>query len=105
MPRIICIDPDAGRTEQPVEVLRSAGYEVMLAFSPEAGLALVRLFTPDFILLHCDLAEALMPQIRAACPSTLVMLTGERMVSAEQLQSIAAHGGVGTLVQDRRQLH
>jgi DNA-binding response OmpR family regulator len=105
MPRIICIDPDAGSSEQPVEVLRSAGYEVMLAFTADIGLALVRLFTPDIILLHCDLAETLMPQIRQACPTAPVLLTGDRLVSVEQLESIAAHGGVGTLLQDARHLH
>lgn len=105
MPRIICIDPDAGDTEQAVEVLRSGGYEVMLAFTPEVGLALVRLFAPDIILLHCELAEALMPRIRQACPTAPVLLTGDRMVSVEQLESIAAHGGVGTLLQDARHLH
>lgn len=105
MPRIICIDPDTGHTEEPGEVLRSAGYELMLAFTPEVGLALVRLFTPDIILLHCDLAETLMPRIRQACPTAPVLLTGDRMVSVEELESIAAHGGLGTLLQNARHLH
>jgi len=66
MPRIICIDPDAGRAEEPVKVLRAAGYEVMLAFCPEVGVALLRLFPPDIVLLDSDLSEQLLPQVRQA---------------------------------------
>jgi DNA-binding response OmpR family regulator len=86
MPRIICIDPDPGRVEEPVAVLRSAGYEVMLAFSPEVGMALLRLFPPDVVLLHSDLSEQLLPQIHQARPSAAVVLTGENPVSVEELQ-------------------
>jgi DNA-binding response OmpR family regulator len=91
MPRIICIDPDAGRVEEPVKVLRSAGYEVMLASSPEVGLALVRLFPPDIVMLHCDLAERLLPQIREAKPAIPVVLTGDTPVTIEELELVAGH--------------
>jgi DNA-binding response OmpR family regulator len=102
MPRILCIDPDAGRAEEPVEVLRSAGYEVMLAFSPEVGMALVWLFPPDIVLLDSDLAESLAPQIRQACPAAPVVLTGERPVSVEELRWLASHPRAGVQAQDAR---
>jgi DNA-binding response OmpR family regulator len=91
MPRIICIDPDAHRVEEPVAVLRSAGYEVMLAFTPEVGLALLRLFPPDVVLLDSALSEYFMPQVCAACPSVPIVLTGEKPVSVEELQWLASH--------------
>ena len=91
MPRIVCIDPDAGRAEEPVKVLRSAGYEVMLACSPEVGLALARLFPPDIVLLHSDLAEQLEPQIHLTCPAVPVVVTGEKPVSVEDLRWLTAH--------------
>jgi DNA-binding response OmpR family regulator len=91
MPRIICIDPNAGRVEEPVTLLRSAGYEVMLAFSPEVGMALLRLFPPDIVLLDSALADKLMAQIHQACPSAPVVLTGEKPVSVEELRWLANH--------------
>lgn len=91
MPRIICIDPDAGRAEEPVALLRSAGYEVMLAFSPEVGMALLRLFPPDIVLLDSHLADKLVLQIHQACPSAPVVLTGEKPVSVEDLRCLASH--------------
>ena len=104
MPRIVCIDPDAGRAEEPVKVLRSAGYEVMMACTPEVGLALVRLFPPDIVLLHSGLAEQLEPQIRLACPAVPVVVTGEKPVSAEDLRWLTAHRSPGVAVQDHRHL-
>jgi DNA-binding response OmpR family regulator len=100
MSRILCIDPDAGRAEEPVEVLRSAGYEVMLAFSPEVGIALVWLFPPDIVLLDSDLAERLAPQIRQACPAAPVVLTGKKPVSVEELRWLASHQRAGVQAQD-----
>lgn len=91
MPRIICIDPNAGQAEEPVTLLRSAGYEVMLAFSPEVGMALLRLFPPDIVLLDSALADKLMLQIHKACPTTPVLLTGEKPVSVEELRLLASH--------------
>jgi DNA-binding response OmpR family regulator len=91
MPRIICIDPDAGRVEEPVALLRSAGYEVMLAFSPEVGMALLRLFPPDVVLLDSALANKLESQVHQACPSAAVVLTGEKPVSVEELSWLASH--------------
>lgn len=91
MPRIICIDPNAGRAEEPVTLLRSAGYEVMLAFSPEVGMALLRLFPPDIVLLDSALADKLKPQVHQACPATPVVLTGEKPFSVEELKSLASH--------------
>jgi len=91
MPRIICIDADVSRAEEPVEVLRSAGYEVMLAFSPEVGMALVRLFPPDLVLLDLHLADQLASKLNQACPSALVVLTGEKPVSVEEVQRLASH--------------
>jgi DNA-binding response OmpR family regulator len=104
MPRIICIDPDAGRAQEPVEVLRSAGYEVMLAFSPEVGMALLRLFPPDIVLLDSQLADQFMPQIHQACPSAPVVLTGAKPVSVEDLQWLTSHQRVGVEAQDARRL-
>ncbi len=104
MSRILCIDPDAGRAEEPVEVLRSAGYEVMLAFSPEVGMALVRLFPPDIVLLDSDLAEPLVPQIRQACPAAPVVLTGEKPVSVEDLQWLASDHHTSMQARDARHL-
>lgn len=91
MPRIICIDPNAGRAEEPVTLLRSAGYEVMLAFSPEVGMALLRLFPPDIVLLDSALGDKLLSQIRQACPAAPVVLTGEKPVSVEELRWLANH--------------
>jgi len=91
MPRIICIDPDAGRAEEPVAVLRSAGYEVMLAFSPEVGMALLRLFPPAVVLLDSSLADKLAPRIHHACPSVPVVLTGEKPISVEELRFLTNH--------------
>jgi len=102
MPRIICIDSNAGRFEEPVKVLRSAGYEVMLAFSPEVGLALLRLFPPDIVLLDPDLSEQLLPQIHQACPGAPVVLTGDKPVSVEELRWLAKHQGVSTQAEDVR---
>ncbi len=104
MPRILLIDPDADRAEEPVEVLRSAGYEVMLAFSPEVGMALVQLFPPDIVLLDSDLAERLVPQIRQACPSVPLVLTGEKPVSVEDLQWLAGDQRAGMQAQEARHL-
>jgi len=104
MPRIVCIDPDAGRAEEPVKVLRSAGYEVMLACSPEVGLALARLFPPDIVLLHSDLAEQLEPQIHLACPAAPVVVTGEKPVSVEDLRWLTAHPRPGAAAQELRHL-
>jgi len=104
MPRIICIDPDASRVEEPVRVLRSAGYEVMLAYSPEVGLALLRLFPPDIVLLDSQLSEPLLPQIRQACPSVPIVLTGEKPVSVEDLQWLASHQRAGVQAQGTRHL-
>ena len=104
MPRIVCIDPDPGRAEEPVKVLRSAGYEVMLACSPEVGLALVRLFPPDIVLLHSDLAEQLEPQIQMACPAVPVVLTGDKPVSVDDLRWLTAHRRPGAATQDPRHL-
>ena len=89
MPRIICIDPDAGRAEEPVALLRSAGYEVMLAFSPEVGMALLRLFPPDIVLLDAALADKLKSQVGLACPAAQVVLTGEKPFSMEELRCLA----------------
>ena len=91
MPRIICIDSDGQRVEEPVAVLRSAGYEVMLAFTAEVGMALLRLFPPDVVLLDSALSEKLMPQICQACPAVPVVLTGEKPVSVEELECLAMH--------------
>ncbi len=104
MPRIICIDPNAGRVEEPVKVLRSAGYEVMLAFSPEVGMALLRLFPPDIVLLDSDLSEQFVPQIRQACPCVPVVLTGEKPVSVEELRWLARHQRAGVQAEDVRHL-
>jgi DNA-binding response OmpR family regulator len=91
MPRIICIDPDPHRVEEPVEVLRSDGYEVMLAFTPEVGMALVRLFPPDLVLLDSGLSDHLMSPILQACPSVPVVLTGEKPVSVEEVEWLASN--------------
>jgi len=104
MPRIICIDPNAGRVEEPVKVLRSAGYEVMLAFSPEVGMALLRLFPPDIVLLDSDLSEQFAPQIHRACPCVPVVLTGEKLVSVEELRWLASHQRVGVQAENVRHL-
>jgi len=100
MPRIICIDPNAGRVEEPVKVLRSAGYEVMLAFSPEVGMALLRLFPPDIVLIDSDLSERLVPQILQACPSVPVVLTGEKPVSVEELRWLSSHQRAAVQAED-----
>jgi DNA-binding response OmpR family regulator len=104
MPRIICIDPDGRRVEEPVEVLRSAGYEVMLAFTAEVGMALLRLFPPDVVLLDAALSEKLMPQICQACPSVPVVLTGEKPVSVEELEFLATHQHAAARAQSTRHL-
>jgi len=104
MPRIVCIDPDASRAERPVQVLRSAGYEVMMACSPEVGLALVHLFPPDVVLLHCDLAEQLEPKIHLVRPAVPVVLTGDKPVSAENLRWLTAHRSPGAAAQNHRHL-
>jgi len=91
MPRIICIDTDSGAVKVPVDVLRSAGYEVMLAYTPEVGMALLRLFPPDVVLLDSHLAGKCMEQIQMACPSAPVMVTGEKPVSVEELRWLASH--------------
>jgi DNA-binding response OmpR family regulator len=104
MPRILCIDADADRADEPVEVLRSAGYEVMLAFSPEVGMALAWLFPPDIVLLDSHLAESLAPQIRQACPAAPVVLTGEKPVSVEELRWLANHQRASVQAQDVRHL-
>jgi len=105
MPRIICIDTESSRVKEPVEVLRSAGYEVMLAFSPEVGMALLRLFPPDIVLLDSHLSEQLMPQISLACPSVPVVVTGEKPVSVEELKWLASHQRAAARAQDTRHLH
>jgi len=104
MPRIVCIDPDASRSEEPVKVLRSAGYEVMMACTAEVGLALVRLFPPDIVLLHSGLAEQLEPQIHVACPAVPVVVTGEKPVSVDDLRWLTAHQRRGAAAQDPRHL-
>ena len=104
MPRIICIDPDAGRAEEPVKVLRAAGYEVMLAFCPEVGVALLRLFPPDIVLLDSDLSEQLLPQVRQACPGVPVVLTGEQPLSVEELRWLASQQRAGVQAEDFRHL-
>ncbi|HVP50640.1 MAG TPA: hypothetical protein VMT05_00895 [Terriglobales bacterium] len=104
MPRIICIDPNAGRVEEPVKVLRSAGYEVMLALSPEVGMALLRLFPPDVVLLDSALAEQFVLRIHQACPSVPVVLTGDKPVSVEDLRWLASQQRVGVRAEDVRHL-
>lgn len=104
MPRILCIDSNSGRVEEPVKVLRSAGYEVMLAFSPEVGMALVRLFPPDIVLLDSRLSERLEPQIREACPCVPVVLTGDDPVSVEELRWLSSHQRIGMQAEDARHL-
>ena len=104
MPRIICIDPNTGRVEEPVKVLRSAGYEVMLAFRPEVAMALLRLFPPDIVLLDSHLSEQLMPQIRQACPNVPVVLTGDDPVSVEELRWLSSHQRIGMQAEDARHL-
>lgn len=104
MPRIICIDTDSGGLKVPVEVLRSAGYEVMLAYTPQVGMALLRLFPPDIVLLAPDLSEQLVPQIRQACPSAPVVVTGEKPVSVEELQWLTSHQRADVPAQDARHL-
>ena len=104
MPRIICIDPDSGRVEEPVKVLRSAGYEVMLAFRPEVGMALLRLFPPDIVLLDSRLSEQLVPQIQQACPNVPVVLTGDDPVSAEELRWLCSHQRIGLRAEGARHL-
>ncbi len=80
--RIICIDPEEGRVEEPVKVLRAAGYEVMMALSPQVGLALTRLFPPDVVLLHSDLAD-LGQAIEQAAPKARIVLTGDQAPEEE----------------------
>jgi hypothetical protein len=104
MPRIICIDTDSGAVKVPVDVLRSAGYEVMLAYTPEVGMALLRLFPPDVVLLDSHLADNVMAQIRMACPSAPVVVTGEKPVSVEELQWLASHQSTSVDAQDARHL-
>ena len=104
MPRIVCIDPDAGRAEEPVEALRSAGYEVMMACTPDVGLALVRLFPPDIVLLYSELAERLEPLIHQACPAVPVVLTGDKPVSVEDLRWLTAHRHPDAAAHDPRHL-
>jgi len=104
MPRIICIDPNAGRVEEPVKVLRSAGYEVMLAFSPEVGMALLRLFPPDIVLLDSNLSEQLVPQIHHACSQVPVVLTGDKPVSVEELRWLSSHQRAAVQAEDVRHL-
>jgi len=91
MPRIICIDADAHRSEEPVSVLRSAGYEVMVAFSPEVGMALLRLFPPDIVLLDSGFADKLAQRIHQACPTVPVIMTGEKPVSVEEVRFLTSH--------------
>jgi len=104
MPRIVCIDPDAGRAEEPVKVLRSAGYEVMMACTPDVGLALIRLFPPDVILLHTDLAEKIAAQIHMACPAVPVVLTGDKPLSVDDVHLLATHRRPGGAAEDHRHL-
>lgn len=105
MPRIICIDPDGSRVEEPVAVLRSDGYEVMLAFTPEVGIALLRLFPPDVVLLDSALADQLTPHICEACPAVPVVLTGEKPVSVEELECLATHQRTVRAHQSRQLAH
>jgi len=105
MPRIVCIDPDAGRAEEPVKVLRSAGYEVMLACTPDVGLALLRLFPPDVILLHSDIAEKLESQVQMACPNVPVVRTGDKPVSVEDVHLLTMHRRHGAAVHGHGHRH
>jgi len=104
MQRIICIDPDADRAEEPVKVHRSAGYEVMLASTPEVGMALLRLFPPDIVLLDSHLSEQLLPKTQLACPSATVVLTGENPITVEDLQWLTRHQRAGAQTPDARHL-
>jgi DNA-binding response OmpR family regulator len=104
MPRIICIDSKADRAEEPVKILRSAGYEVMLAISPEVGMALLRLFPPDIVLLDSELSDKLGPQLRQVCPGVPVVLTGNGPLSVEELRWLAGHQRVATQAEDARHL-
>lgn len=104
MPRIVCIDPDAGRAEEPVKLLRSAGYDVMMACTPDVGLALLRLFPPDIVLLCSELADKLTPQIHMACPTVPVVLTGNKPVSADELRWLTAHRQSVSAAPQRRHL-
>lgn len=104
MPRIICIDTNSGAAKVPVDVLRSAGYEVMLAYTPEVGMALLRLFPPDVVLLDSHFAGKVVEQIRTACPSAPVMLTGEKPVSVEEVRWLASHQTTIGQAQDARNL-
>lgn len=102
MPRIVCIDPDARRAEEPVKQLRSAGYDVMMACTPDVGLALLRLFPPDIVLLCSELADKLSAQIHMACPMVPVVLTGNKPVSADDLRWLIAHRQPVSTAQHRR---
>jgi len=104
MPRIICIDTDSGVVKVPVDVLRAAGYEVMVAYTPEVGMALLRLFPPDVVLLDSHLADKCIEQIQMACPAAPVVVTGEKPVSVEDLQWLASHEKARTKTQDARHL-
>jgi hypothetical protein len=76
----------------------------MLAFSPEVGMALLRLFPPDVVLLHSELAEKLELQIHQACPATPVVLTGEEPVSVEELQWLTKEQHASRQAQQARRL-
>ena len=104
MPRIICIDSDPRRVEEPVKVLRSDGYEVMLAYTPEVGIALVRLFPPDLVLLDSALSDQLMPPILQVCPSIPVVVTGEKPLSVEELELLASNQHADSLAHPRPHL-
>lgn len=85
--RIICIDSEPDRVARPVEVMRAWGFEVMVASSPGAGLALVQLFPPDVILLQADLANRLKARIGQLCPSARLLTIGQLPPSAEELKA------------------
>lgn len=78
--RIICIGAEPPFTEEAVSALRAAGYEVMVAASSRAGLALLRLFPPKLVLIHSKLMDALLPVLKAEWPSLPVLITDDPVV-------------------------
>ncbi len=95
-PRILVVDDEELIAESVAEILRSEGFDAIVAFNGQDALDIVKESCPDIVL-----SDVLMPdidgvetaiQIRAICPDAQILLFSGQAATSDLLERAKAQG-------------